>query len=205
MDCSGVAVPLRVTKRETVRASPGNPMASPKEPSEVPKIPSSKRAATLKDAYWFKHDANASSDPKIELLEIEHGNNGYAFYFKTIEILRSQDSYNLPKSVISLLQRTYNLDIEQLGKILESCIKLELLVELDDIIYSPSLNKRMAEMDRLRKARSQGGKKGMAKRWQQKQQVSNSAITSDNDKIRSDKKRLDKSKLTRDLEELARA
>jgi hypothetical protein len=36
---------------------------------------------------WFKHDTTASDDIKIKRLEEEYGNDGYATYFKTLEIL----------------------------------------------------------------------------------------------------------------------
>ena len=36
---------------------------------------------------WFKHDTDASDDIKIRRLEEEFGNDGYATYFKILEIL----------------------------------------------------------------------------------------------------------------------
>lgn len=39
--------------------------------------------------HWFKHDMNASNDNKIRKLEFEHKLEGYAVYWKILELLAS--------------------------------------------------------------------------------------------------------------------
>ena len=41
--------------------------------------------------HWFKHDMNASTDNKIRKLEFRNGLEGYAAFFKIVELLMSND------------------------------------------------------------------------------------------------------------------
>jgi len=47
----------------------------------------------MKDVPWFKHDANATDDPKIEALIHLHGMEGYGRWWTIVEFLRLQDGY----------------------------------------------------------------------------------------------------------------
>ena len=49
-----------------------------------------------KDVYYFSHDVNASSDPKIVAMESEFGVISYAWWWKLIEKLASSEDYRLP-------------------------------------------------------------------------------------------------------------
>jgi hypothetical protein len=39
------------------------------------------------ESHWFKHDISASHDSKIQKLEFKYGLEGYAIFFKTVEVL----------------------------------------------------------------------------------------------------------------------
>ena len=41
--------------------------------------------------HWFKHDMNASTDNKIRKLEFRNGLEGYAAFFKIVELLMCND------------------------------------------------------------------------------------------------------------------
>ncbi len=41
--------------------------------------------------HWFKHDMNASNDNKIRKLEFRNGLEGYAAFFKIVELLMSNN------------------------------------------------------------------------------------------------------------------
>lgn len=49
-----------------------------------------------KDTYYFSHDVNASTDPKIVAMESEFGVISYAWWWKLIEKLASSEAYRLP-------------------------------------------------------------------------------------------------------------
>lgn len=49
-----------------------------------------------KDTYYFSHDVNASTDPKIVAMESEFGVISYAWWWKLIEKLASSEDYKLP-------------------------------------------------------------------------------------------------------------
>lgn len=49
-----------------------------------------------KDTYYFSHDVNASTDPKIVAMESELGVISYAWWWKLIEKLASSEDYRLP-------------------------------------------------------------------------------------------------------------
>ena len=49
-----------------------------------------------KDAYYFSHDANARSDPKILRLLSVYGMEGYGRYWVLVEMMREQSDYCLP-------------------------------------------------------------------------------------------------------------
>jgi len=56
-----------------------------------------------KDAFYFPHFSNASKDNKIRRLEKELGLEGYAIYFKLLEVLRETTGYKYPMDDIDLL------------------------------------------------------------------------------------------------------
>jgi hypothetical protein len=56
-----------------------------------------------KDAFYFPHFSNASKDNKIRRLEKELGLEGYAIYFKLLEVLRESTGYKYPMDDIDLL------------------------------------------------------------------------------------------------------
>lgn len=56
-----------------------------------------------KDAFYFPHFSDASKDRKIMRLEKELGLEGYAIYFKLLEVLRQQNDFKYPLAEIDLL------------------------------------------------------------------------------------------------------
>ena len=56
-----------------------------------------------KDAFYFPHFSDASKDRKIMRLEKELGLEGYAIYFKLLEVLRQQNDFKYPLGEIDLL------------------------------------------------------------------------------------------------------
>src|SRR3990167_91916 len=78
---------------------------------------------------WFEHDANASEDVKILLLEEKFGNNGYAFFFKCLEIIAKEGikgSISFEKFPKRMLAKKTNVSDEVADKILTEMGRLKL-------------------------------------------------------------------------------
>ena len=94
-----------------------------------------------KDAYWFKHDSNASHDPNIEYMMSEWGWEGYGWYWGIIETMRDLDGYRFPWKRLAVLTKRLGENAE---KYIQQCIKEYDLFESDvEFFWSESLLRRM--------------------------------------------------------------
>ena len=118
----------------------------------------------MKDAYYFRHDSNASNDPNIVLMRARYGWKGYGLFWAIVERLRDMDGYRLRMDRIPAL--AYDLREEELEKFVYACIRDFELFRTDDThFWSDSLIRRMSSLDELRQKRSASGKLGAAVRW----------------------------------------
>ena len=73
--------------------------------------------ANNKDVYYFSHDANALSDPKILSMRCDYGFESYGLYWAIIEMLRNESNYKLPLSKNTYraikMQTGTSIDIEE--------------------------------------------------------------------------------------------
>lgn len=120
----------------------------------------------MKEAYYFRHDANARADERILELRAEYGWAGYGQWWAIVEQLRDASQYRLNNVKISGLAIGMSILTPDLRKFLDSCIALGLLaVDEEGYFYSPSLCRRMEPWDTKRAALVDAGKRGAAKRW----------------------------------------
>lgn len=125
-----------------------------------------------KDAYFFSHDANARTDPKILACRSVYGNEGYALYFMLLEIFREQDNYKLPitKYTYDALAMQLQCQRNTIEKFIMDCStdfadkKGTLLCKDDNFIWSDSFLKRMAKVDKIREENRNSAIKGWDKR-----------------------------------------
>jgi hypothetical protein len=113
-----------------------------------------------KDAYWFKHDSNARTDPKVMRLFRLHGVAGYGLYWIVIEMLRDAESYKLPIDSIPDICYTYQTD----GNIFHALFDVGLLSRDESHFYSDSLNQKMETYDEFREQRRVAGIRSGQKR-----------------------------------------
>jgi len=116
-----------------------------------------------KDAYYFSHDSNARTDPKILALISDYGMAGYGMWWVLVEILREQNGYKIKhgkctwKAIAMQMQST----ADEVQKFITDCVgEYELLEQIteengDRYIYSPSLARRMEKLDNIKAKRSQ--------------------------------------------------
>ena len=119
-----------------------------------------------KDAYYFRHDANARHDHAIKEVIRKYGMDGYGKYWVIIENLREASGYKLQykSSVLNSLaddMRCKTKDVEEFIKYLVSD-DIGLLIDTDknggqNYFYSMSLMRRMNHLDSIREKRSKAG------------------------------------------------
>ena len=113
---------------------------------------------TGKDAYYFKHDANARSDPKIMAMRSVYKAEGYGWYWMIVEILREQSTYTLTVDEFtwSTLAMQLHCDSDVVERFVKDCAtrfrdEAGPLLHLEDgKIWSESLIRRMESFDEQR-------------------------------------------------------
>jgi len=110
----------------------------------------------MKDSYYFKHDANARHDPKIQILISDYGMAGYGMYWVIIEMLREATHTRLDEKdyVWSALALELKITVTEVKKFIEDCVeKYELLTRDDGFFFSESLLARMVKLEEIRSKR----------------------------------------------------
>lgn len=109
-----------------------------------------------KEAYYFSHDCNAQSDPKIMLLIDKYGMEGYGTYWALIEKLREDAEYKLPISILPSLSKRLKIKTDKLNCIVNDFL---LFKHDENFFWSESLYRRMY----IKKERAKLGAKA---RWE---------------------------------------
>ncbi len=121
--------------------------------------------AHIKDTYYFPHDSNARSDPKILALRSDYGMEGYGRYWALIEMLREQPGFKLKLSsgyARKAIAKELECDEDAALKFVQDCIKEFELFETDgEYFWSNSLLRRME----LKKEKSEKARQAAQQRW----------------------------------------
>jgi Domain of unknown function (DUF4373) len=121
-------------------------------------------AVKKKDAYYFKHDANAHRDPKILKLRNKFGAAGVGIYWMIVENLREQDQYMYEKDGYNIMLTHLTdpfTDKRKVVAISKYCITIGLLLNNNNFIYTKALCRRMEPWDNMK----EGGKRGAHAKW----------------------------------------
>lgn len=118
-----------------------------------------------KDAFYFQHDSNARNDPKVAMLRVNMGWEGYGIWWAFLEICREnntgKDRYKIEKkSATRLLCMLLNLDEITANTFIKTALSFELISEDETHIFSKSFIDRMKIIDRNRLSRKENGKRG---------------------------------------------
>lgn len=120
----------------------------------------------MKDAYYFSHDSNAKSDPKISAMINQYGIEGYGRFWIVVEILREQQQYRLPlkKYIFDALAMQMQCAAEAAENYIKDCIEtFELFASDGEYFWSNSLIRRMKQKEDRSRQASEAAKK----RWEQ--------------------------------------
>lgn len=105
----------------------------------------------MTDAPWFRHDADASADPKLEALAMEYGFAGIGRWWNLVEFLRTQTDYRLELTewTPSILAKRWTTPREPCSPEEAKCLldamvdRFNLIKRSDGYIWSDSLLYRM--------------------------------------------------------------
>jgi len=131
-----------------------------------------------KDAYYFSHDANASSDPKCAALINDFGMKGYGFYWMMIEILHQQKGGKLEKfpKLMEGLAHQFRVEKDFVVKQIEALLHDYFLLQEDDkFIWSDRVLRNLDEKNDKREARVEAGRIGGIKSGLSRQSKQNEA------------------------------
>ncbi len=114
--------------------------------------------------YYFEHRAGSRNDLKIlKLDEILGNNNGYALFFKSLEVMLEMEKPFL-RYDSSLIARAMSITPKEYHQFLDACISVGLFqVDSDGNVFSPSFLKWLTKKQSLVERGSKGGKIAQAK------------------------------------------
>jgi hypothetical protein len=121
-----------------------------------------------KKCYYFSHDSNARTDPKMKDMITDYKAQGYGAFWAIIESMSEQDGYRLACAKQSYRSIAMDVlwDSDSVAKFVLDCIQEFKLFETDgDYFWSESLRRRMMQRDELIDKRKSAGKEGADKRW----------------------------------------
>ncbi len=129
------------------------------------------------DLGFFPHECGTSGDPKMQVFEEMFGNDGYAFWFKTLEViyqhLRADDStgsFILTDAWYGILRKRCRVSRQRFDEMLEVSTKKspngvgffeEIPWKSDRILTSDSIRKRAKKIFQVReeKRKERAGKR----------------------------------------------
>ena len=115
----------------------------------------------MKDAYYFSHDYNPTSDPKIQALIGEYGAVGYGIFWRIVEMLHEDELHKLPcKQYIYLaLAKQLLTSVEQVSSIVDYCINVCELFQSDNTFFwSERVIRNISKRTEISNKRSKAGK-----------------------------------------------
>jgi 5-methylcytosine-specific restriction endonuclease McrA len=114
-----------------------------------------------KDTFYFQHDYNARNDEKILELRASYGPLGYGVFWMLIETMAENENAGINRKFITGLSISYGLAKDELIKIIDQCLYLDLFFEEGGFLFSKRLLKHMD----FRTERAETGKRGAEKKW----------------------------------------
>ena len=88
----------------------------------------------MKEVYYFQHDYNPTSDPKIVCLLGEYGGLGYGVYWRIVEMLHQENEHKLPlkQYIYVAIAKQMLTDAKQIEAIIKNCVEVFELFQCDD-------------------------------------------------------------------------
>lgn len=115
----------------------------------------------MKDTYYFQHDYNPTSDPKVQALIGEYGAIGYGIYWRIVEMLHEDELHKLQckKFIYIALAKQMLTSVEQVESIIKNCIEIyELFKSDNDFFWSERVMRNIDKRTEISNKRSKAGK-----------------------------------------------
>jgi len=126
----------------------------------------------MKKTYYFQHDFEAISDPKIQFILAKFGGIGYGLWWRIVEMLHQEDENKLQHKEYLYFALANQLQCEQglVKSFIQSCIEdVELLDSDGEYFWSERVLKNVGKMQELKEKRSEAGKESAKKRIENQQ------------------------------------
>jgi len=114
-----------------------------------------------KESFYFPHDYEPTSDPKIQALLGEFGGLGYGVYWRIVEMLHSDESHKLPlKDYIYLaLAKQMLTSVEQISTIINyATTQCELFISDGQSVWSRRVNDNFERRKEISEKRALAGR-----------------------------------------------
>ena len=114
--------------------------------------------------YYFEHRAGSRNDLKLlKLDELLGKNNGYALYFKSLEVMLELEKPYL-RYDSSLIAKAMSISPKEYRAFLDACLEVGLFqIDQDGNIYSPAFEKWLEKKKSIAERGKKGGKATQAK------------------------------------------
>jgi len=116
-----------------------------------------------KETYYFQHDYEPTSDPKMQAFVGEHGGLGYGVYWRVVEMLHSdiEHKIQLKDYVFMALAKQMMASVEQIVAIIQFAITpCELFVSDGEFVWSNRVNDNFTKRHEVSEMRAKAGRLG---------------------------------------------
>jgi hypothetical protein len=116
-----------------------------------------------KETYYFSHDYEPTSDPKIQALLGEYGGLGYGVYWRIVEMLHSDESHKLPlkQYVFLAIAKQMLTSAEQIQTIITfATTQCELFISDGEFVWSRRVNDNFLHRKEISEKRALAGRAG---------------------------------------------
>jgi len=119
-----------------------------------------------KDAYYFKHDSNASSDLKLKAVRKHYGWQGLGWFWFLIELMRNEEIYGLGYDQLTFdgLADDLGCPPDTVKEYIDYCVNVNLFEKNETHFYSYRLSRDMETLDAMREQRREAGIRSAEKR-----------------------------------------
>lgn len=123
-----------------------------------------------KETFYFSHDYSCINDPKIQALIGKFGAKGYGIFWRIVEMLHEDTEHKLSLKpyVLEAIASLFKEDIKTIKEVIDYSINTcELFQKENDYIYSSRVLDNLEKRNKIKKARSEAGKKSAIARSKQ--------------------------------------